>query len=214
MIRAAAKNHSHVTVVVDPADYPALLQHMEQGASEPAALQFRKHLAWKAFQHTATYDSTVAEWMWNEVGAWPPRKETYRPHRLSPRCCRGRSSSRPGLTALPEHTTRAGDGPAPEMSVPMKLAQGLRYGENPHQAAAFYTDLSLAEHGLGGVATAVSRQPGGVQAPLRGPAAPQLACWPGERPQPGARVPAAAAARGSAQSPSPLRRRSSTTARR
>lgn len=106
MIRAAAKNHSHVTVVVDPADYPALLQHMEQGASEPAALQFRKHLAWKAFQHTATYDSTVAEWMWSEVGAWPPRKETHRPHRLSPHCCRSRSSSRPGLTALPEHTTR------------------------------------------------------------------------------------------------------------
>jgi len=37
-----------------------------------------------------------------------------------------------------------GEGPAPEMSVPMKLAQGLRYGENPHQGAAFYTDASLA----------------------------------------------------------------------
>lgn len=36
----------------------------------------------------------------------------------------------------------------------MKLGATLRYGENPHQAAAFYTDLSLGEHGLGGVATA------------------------------------------------------------
>jgi hypothetical protein len=45
--------------------------------------------------------------------------------------------------------------PAPEMSVPMKLAQGLRYGENPHQAAAFYTDGSLAEFEKGGIATAV-----------------------------------------------------------
>ena len=42
------------------------------------------------------------------------------------------------------------------MAVPMKLSQGLRYGENPHQAAAFYTDASLAEHDLGGVATSVS----------------------------------------------------------
>jgi phosphoribosylaminoimidazolecarboxamide formyltransferase/IMP cyclohydrolase len=40
-----------------------------------------------------------------------------------------------------------GGEPAPEMSVPMHLAQGLRYGENPHQSAAFYTDLSLAEAG-------------------------------------------------------------------
>lgn len=37
----------------------------------------------------------------------------------------------------------------------MRLATGLRYGENPHQPAAFYTDLSLGEHGLGGVATSV-----------------------------------------------------------
>jgi AICAR transformylase/IMP cyclohydrolase PurH len=37
----------------------------------------------------------------------------------------------------------------------MKLAQGLRYGENPHQAAAFYTDGSLAEFEKGGIATAV-----------------------------------------------------------
>jgi phosphoribosylaminoimidazolecarboxamide formyltransferase/IMP cyclohydrolase len=48
-----------------------------------------------------------------------------------------------------------GGEPAPEMSVPMKLAQGLRYGENPHQAAAFYTDGSLAEFEKGGIATAV-----------------------------------------------------------
>ena len=45
--------------------------------------------------------------------------------------------------------------PAPELCVPIKLSQGLRYGENPHQPAAFYADASLAEHGRGGVATAV-----------------------------------------------------------
>lgn len=115
MIRAAAKNHAHVTVVVDPSDYDTLLGQLKGGASPDEALANRKRLAWKAFQHTASYDATVAEWMWGQVG----------------------------------------EGPAPEMAVPMVLSQGLRYGENPHQSAAFYVDASLAEHGAGGVATAV-----------------------------------------------------------
>lgn len=118
MIRAAAKNHAHVTVVVDPADYGSLLQHLGAEAGAAGAEQaaaFRKRLAWKAFQHTASYDSQVAEWLWSKVE----------------------------------------DGPPPELSVPMRLAQGLRYGENPHQAAAFYVDQSLGEAGKGGVATAV-----------------------------------------------------------
>jgi phosphoribosylaminoimidazolecarboxamide formyltransferase / IMP cyclohydrolase len=50
---------------------------------------------------------------------------------------------------------QTGSGPAPELTVPMRLAQSLRYGENPHQSAAFYSDLSLAEASKGGVATAV-----------------------------------------------------------
>lgn len=116
MIRAAAKNHAHVTVVVDPSDYAPLLEQMKGGAAEDAKLAFRKRCAWKAFQHCASYDAMVSEWMWTQVG---------------------------------------GADPAPELSVPMKLASTLRYGENPHQAAAFYTDLSLGEAGLGGVARAV-----------------------------------------------------------
>jgi phosphoribosylaminoimidazolecarboxamide formyltransferase/IMP cyclohydrolase len=121
MIRAAAKNHVHVAVVVDPSDYDMLLSQLQSaggGSSDGAeALAFRQKLAWKGYQHTATYDSTVAEWLWGQVG-------------------------------------EAGQ-PAPELSVPMKLTQGLRYGENPHQKAAFYLDASLAEDGMGGVATSV-----------------------------------------------------------
>lgn len=113
MIRAAAKNHQDVTVVVDPADYEEVLEKLQSGEG---GLDFRKKLAWKAYQHTASYDSQVAEWLWSQVG---------------------------------------GGAPPPEMSVAMKLEQGLRYGENPHQSAAFYTDLSLAEYNQGGVATAV-----------------------------------------------------------
>jgi phosphoribosylaminoimidazolecarboxamide formyltransferase / IMP cyclohydrolase len=115
MIRAAAKNHASVTVVVDPSDYQALLEQLQNGVSEAEAAAYRKRLAWKAFQHTASYDATVAEWMWGQVG----------------------------------------EGPAPEMPMPMRLSQGLRYGENPHQNAAFYVDTSLAEHGAGGVATSL-----------------------------------------------------------
>lgn len=48
-----------------------------------------------------------------------------------------------------------GEGPAPEKCVPMTLAASLRYGENPHQPAAFYTDQALREHNMGGVATSV-----------------------------------------------------------
>ncbi len=68
MIRAAAKNHSHVAVVVDPNDYDELLQHLSGSSSAQEALQYRKRLAWKAFQHCATYDSTVAEWLWSQIG--------------------------------------------------------------------------------------------------------------------------------------------------
>lgn len=48
-----------------------------------------------------------------------------------------------------------GEEPAPELTVPLRQVSGLRYGENPHQAAAFYTDLSLAEVGRGGIAGAI-----------------------------------------------------------
>lgn len=68
MIRAAAKNHSHVAVVVDPNDYDELLQHLAGDVSSKEAVQYRKRLAWKAFQHCATYDSTVAEWLWSQIG--------------------------------------------------------------------------------------------------------------------------------------------------
>jgi phosphoribosylaminoimidazolecarboxamide formyltransferase / IMP cyclohydrolase len=110
MLRAAAKNHEGVLVVVDPADYAGVLNGLRAGAIGAAR---RKHLAWKAFQHVASYDSAVAEWLYE------------------------------------------GDAPPPALTIPLELSAGLRYGENPHQAAAFFLDRSLAEHGRGGIATAV-----------------------------------------------------------
>ncbi|MCP3970121.1 MAG: bifunctional phosphoribosylaminoimidazolecarboxamide formyltransferase/IMP cyclohydrolase [Rhodobacteraceae bacterium] len=113
MIRAAAKNHAFVTVVVDVEDYDKVLGDLDQhdGATCP---KFRKKLAQRAYARTAAYDAAVSTWMAGAIGDPAPRRRAF-----------------------------AGT-----------LSQTLRYGENPHQGAAFYTD------GLGrpGVATAVQHQ--------------------------------------------------------
>ena len=109
MIRAAAKNHAFVTVVVDVQDYAKLLGDMDQhnGATCP---KFRRKLAQRAYARTAAYDAAVSNWMAAAIGAETPPARAF------------------GGT----------------------LAQSLRYGENPHQRAAFYTDGSNRP----GVATA------------------------------------------------------------
>ena len=68
MIRAAAKNHEDVAVVVSPADYDSLLEQLSQEQG-PDAASMRRRLAWKAFQHCSTYDAAVAEWLWTQAGA-------------------------------------------------------------------------------------------------------------------------------------------------
>lgn len=115
MIRAAAKNHKDVLVVVDPEDYAPLIEHLQGKGSMDDQL-FRRRLAWKAFQHVASYDSAVAEWLWKQ--------------------------------------TCANDF-APNLTIPLSKSSSLRYGENPHQKAAFYIDKSLADVDLGGIATAL-----------------------------------------------------------
>ncbi|XP_073389753.1 uncharacterized protein [Physcomitrium patens] len=117
MIRAAAKNHTDVMVVVDPDDYPEVLAKLQKG--DDSSISFRRRLAWKAFQHASSYDSAVAEWLWKH--------------------------QRDGeTTEFP-----------PSLTVPLTLKQKLRYGENPHQRAAFYEDKSLCEFRAGGIATSV-----------------------------------------------------------
>jgi phosphoribosylaminoimidazolecarboxamide formyltransferase/IMP cyclohydrolase len=109
MIRAAAKNHRFVNVVVDTADYAALTAELaaQDGAT---TLPFRQKLALTAFARTAAYDAAVSAWMAGALKEASPRRRAF-----------------------------AGT-----------LAQSLRYGENPHQRAAFYTDGSQRP----GVATA------------------------------------------------------------
>jgi len=99
MIRAAAKNFPSVIVVVDPADYPAILEKLGRGALPQ---EERRKLAQKAFQHVAAYDTAIAQYL------------------------------RQGEEGFPD-----------EVTIAMKKRYGLRYGENPHQMAAFYAEQTV-----------------------------------------------------------------------
>src|SRR5215212_647139 len=108
MVRSAAKNHAHVAIVTDPADYGALVTELDAlGGS--TSLELRKKLAAKAYALTAAYDSTIAQWF-----AFADQGERW-----------------------PETWTFAA-------TVKMQL----RYGENPHQAAALYVPIGPAAHGI------------------------------------------------------------------
>jgi phosphoribosylaminoimidazolecarboxamide formyltransferase / IMP cyclohydrolase len=61
MVRSAAKNHAHVAIVTDPADYTALLAELDSNGGS-TTLEFRKKLAAKAFALTAAYDATISQW--------------------------------------------------------------------------------------------------------------------------------------------------------
>ena len=67
MTRAAAKNHHGVAVVVDPSDYPAVLEALGEGEGTVPA-EMRRELALKAFRHTQAYDEAIVEWMENGSG--------------------------------------------------------------------------------------------------------------------------------------------------
>ena len=112
MLRAAAKNHEHVIVVTDPADYAEVLDALAHGGTRIA---MRRRLAAKAYAHTAGYDGRVASWL--------------------------------GAHAYNE----ASEPFAPSLHLSYERKQVLRYGENPHQAAALYVE-SRASNGI--IATA------------------------------------------------------------
>jgi phosphoribosylaminoimidazolecarboxamide formyltransferase/IMP cyclohydrolase len=68
MVRAAAKNHDRVAIVVDPADYPTVLAELDRNQGT-VSLETRKRLAAKAFAHTASYDAMVAGYLAKATGA-------------------------------------------------------------------------------------------------------------------------------------------------
>ncbi len=115
MVRSASKNHERVAVLVDPEDYQHLLTEMDGNDGQVSAL-LRFNLARKAFAYTAAYDGAIA----NFLTALPPDSMS-RPGPLEP-------------ATFPETLT-----------LQFKEGRTLRYGENPHQQAAFYLDEATPE---------------------------------------------------------------------
>ena len=112
MVRAAAKNHANVAIVVDPAKYSEIIQAIGSGGT---SLKQRKELALLAFSHTARYDTAVSNWMATSLDdAW---------------------KSEAGRT---DHEASKNPGFARNLDLKATLSSVLRYGENSHQAAALY----------------------------------------------------------------------------
>jgi phosphoribosylaminoimidazolecarboxamide formyltransferase/IMP cyclohydrolase len=110
MIRAAAKNSAFAAVVVDPDDYPGVLEELRASEGRLSATT-RAALARKAFACTARYDAAISSWF---------ARTTY-------------------------------DGFSPSWSEAFEKVSDLRYGENPHQQAAFYARVGAGPHLLEGV---------------------------------------------------------------
>jgi phosphoribosylaminoimidazolecarboxamide formyltransferase/IMP cyclohydrolase len=110
MLRAAAKNHHGVAVMVDPQDYPRVLADIREHGGVGDALRFE--LARKVFAHTAQYDGAIA----NYLGGVQPE---------------GEANPYP-----------------PTLSLQFERVQTMRYGENPHQAAAFYREAQAGAGAL------------------------------------------------------------------
>jgi len=122
MVRAAAKNHTHVGIVVSADDYGRVLEEIRQTGGLSHATRF--DLAVKAFEHTAAYDGMIANYLGGLVG--------------------GKKGDLAARDTFPR-----------TFNTQFLKAQDLRYGENPHQRAAFYTEAQPRE---ASVASAQQRQ--------------------------------------------------------
>lgn len=134
MLRAAAKNCAAVTVVVDPADYAALGEQLRaHGETSPA---WRRRLAAKVFRHTAFYDSVIAAYFTQETESAPDTTSEAAVAQKAAVTKEMSTTAKKAITAA-----AASDGTYPErLTLPFERVQTLRYGENPHQSAAFYRE--------------------------------------------------------------------------
>ena len=113
MVRAAAKNHANVAIVVSPSNYPQIVDALASGGT---TLLQRQRLAGEAFAHTASYDTAVAAYFAANVG--------HDADSASADATDGAEEARVGF--------------APTVTVSAELQHTLRYGENSHQSAAIY----------------------------------------------------------------------------
>lgn len=156
MVRGAAKNHANVAVVTDPADYALVSEAVRKGGFDARE---RAALAAKAFAHTAQYDADVARWMANSVDGEAADLADAANSRVVE--AENAGLGRPGEEAETAETRPGEEDETAEKANRRSRADAgrelfgcfkaadLRYGENPHQAAALYSG------GEGGVAGAV-----------------------------------------------------------
>lgn len=108
MIRAAAKNYPDVLIIVDPSDYSIIKEKINKQTD--LEYEFKKKMAYKAFNHTAEYDAIIQNYFFDQLD----KKEEF-----------------------------------PEILInPYYKKNKLRYGENPHQKAAFYQERKIDENGI------------------------------------------------------------------
>ena len=115
MVRASAKNHLNVIITCNPTDYSSVLSELESGT---VSLEKRRELALKAYEHTAAYDSAIANELASRWVGLPENSDD-----------------------TEEQTRRLPN----TMSVAAHRLHTLRYGENSHQAAALYVDPDASE---------------------------------------------------------------------
>ncbi len=110
MLRAAAKNYQDVSVIIDPADYDQVISELKENGKVSKETNF--YLAAKVFNHTAYYDSMIANYLKDKAG-------------------------------LPKYPDT--------LSMTFEKVQDMRYGENPHQKAAFYKEVGTNDGMLTGI---------------------------------------------------------------
>ena len=125
MVRAAAKNHPSVAVVVDPARYGDVVSAAQSGGFD---LKARRRLAALAFAHTAAYDNAVASWTAAQFEGEDEEE----------------LASQQTGQELPDGGTHQVSLFPPYAGVTLQRAETLRYGENPHQKAALYVEDGAA----------------------------------------------------------------------
>ena len=156
MIRAAAKNHAAVAVVTAPSQYGAVLDELTRtgGALSGAT---RDRLAREAFARTAEYDAAIARWLSGVAGANEPQARPTAAGTSEPQARpTAAEASEPAARSTREQGGLGGFASNPPSSIEFPVALTLRaeralnlkYGENPHQAAAFYQIAGAPAIGL------------------------------------------------------------------
>ncbi|MDE0268563.1 MAG: bifunctional phosphoribosylaminoimidazolecarboxamide formyltransferase/IMP cyclohydrolase [Acidimicrobiaceae bacterium] len=125
LLRAAAKNHARVGVVVNPEDYPLIMS--ELAAHGQLEDDTRLRLAYAAFAHTSTYDKAIETWFASQMNPNTFKSTTVTPTTVTRNLSIDTTQTPTTVPQLP-----------PVVQITLERAEELRYGENPHQRAARY----------------------------------------------------------------------------